>query len=107
MQGISKNKHQALAAALQQLAELATVVPQSGVSAKAIYEGLLALSGTFERYEYLLAELADCIADYERLHHHLKVNVLAPHLRGLRRLSEPDTPEYDMLLEQLQVVRAV
>ncbi|SFC78453.1 hypothetical protein SAMN05421747_1269 [Parapedobacter composti] len=89
MQAISSRKHGALTAALQRLAELAAEHDRSGAAEGDIREGLSALSDTYGRYEALLAELAETIAVYEKLHHDLRVNVLGPGLRKLRRRTKP------------------
>lgn len=48
-------------------------------------EGLKELKAMFRRYDQLLQQLAGCIESYEQLHHHLRVNVLAPQLRQARK----------------------
>ncbi|MFC3196471.1 hypothetical protein ACFOET_02470 [Parapedobacter deserti] len=93
MRAISSRKHRALTAALQQLAELAAEHDRNGVAAGDIHEGLSALSDTYGRYEALLAELAETIAVYEKLHHDLRVNVLGPGLRKLRRRAKAGNGE--------------
>lgn len=47
-----------------------------------------ALAKLYQRYQALLADLSVCINEYETLHHHLRVKVLAPALRKAKRMEQ-------------------
>ena len=49
------------------------------------HDELRELKSMFRRYHQLLDQLAGCIESYEQLHHHLRVNILAPQLRQVRK----------------------
>lgn len=82
MKAISKRQHQAIIAALQQLEALQQqgVVPAGG-----FLPHIQALSERFSHYENLLAQLAECIAEYETMYKEVRVHVVAPALRQARR----------------------
>ncbi len=83
MQAISNRKHEALIAALQHLEELSLGAEFSEFETRD--EHLRYLCDTYQRYHDLLSQLADCISEYESFHHHLKVHVLGPALRRVRK----------------------
>lgn len=103
MRAISNRKHEALITALQRL----YVLKHGFELQQEMDEQVRTLCKTYQRYQRLLAELAVCIREYEELHHHLKIHVLAPALRQAKKEAEPEAPEYRLALEYIEVARAV
>ncbi|MGM1430190.1 hypothetical protein ACS126_13095 [Sphingobacterium lactis] len=89
MKAISKREHKALIAALQQLEDLSAApkvtVALGNEPAGGFLQHIQSLSEQFGQYESLLAQLADCIAEYEAVYKEVRVNVVAPALRQARR----------------------
>ncbi|RWU10808.1 hypothetical protein [Pedobacter chitinilyticus] len=81
MKAISKREHQSVIYALKQMESLLDEGTASAVHAKT-------LSKLYQRYHALLADLSVCINEYETLHHHLRVKVLAPALRKAKRMEQ-------------------
>ncbi|MFC3196256.1 hypothetical protein ACFOET_01390 [Parapedobacter deserti] len=109
MKAISKRQHNALVAALNHLQELQGDGSRSssGAIPTPATEGRQRLEAAYARYEILLAQLADCIAEYNALHRSIRVGIVAPALRQARKKTTADSPEYRLVLEQLECVRAV
>ncbi|GAA4131939.1 hypothetical protein GCM10022216_02530 [Sphingobacterium kyonggiense] len=119
MKAISKRQHQALIAALQQLKELSVsssnfskvpnfgkVSEEAALSADGFLPYIQSLSERFSHYEALLSQLADCIAEYEALHKEVRVNVVAPVLRQVKketRISQRRKEQYRLAVEYVTV----
>jgi len=80
MKAISKKEHQTVIYALKQMESLLGEETTVNQNAKT-------LSKLYQRYHTLLADLSVCINEYETLHHHLRVRVLAPALRKAKRME--------------------
>ncbi|WP_324759095.1 hypothetical protein [Sphingobacterium thalpophilum] len=103
MKAICNRQHRALVIAFRQLENL---LPHG--EAVATYSGQAQdLSALYLRYQTLLSELADCISEYNELHHHLKVNVLAPALRQAKNSAKPDTKQQRKIQGYVRVARAI
>jgi hypothetical protein len=113
MRAINHTKHNALTAALEHLAELCgsdlTSLPEhiDAPNPAVIRQGLLALSNTFAQYHSLLNELERKILEYEDLHYKIRSNVLIPGLRRQQHLTRPQTKEYNLLREAIELSRAI
>jgi|GEM_PF-1906083 len=109
MQAISKRQHRALIAALQQLEEL----QQSGVLpvANGFLPHIRSLSEHFVHYEALLNELAETISEYEALYKEIRVNVVAPALRQVKKneahSSRHRKGQYRLVVEYAKVASGV
>ncbi|MGJ1410547.1 hypothetical protein ACR78Z_12805 [Sphingobacterium thalpophilum] len=109
MKAISKRQHRTLIAALQQLEEL----QQSGVLCVA--DGFLphiqSLSERFAHYEALLNELAETISEYEALYKKVRVNVVAPALRQVKKnaahSSRHKNEQHQLVVEYAKVASGV
>ncbi len=102
MVAINQREHHKLLAAFTELeAYLGDSVPHG--------KQLGELKLMFRSYQQLLSRLAGCIEDYEKLHHHLKVNVLAPQLRQERKKfrQQLDKEDGKKVLGMLPAARAV
>lgn len=82
MKAINKREHQSVIYALKQMEGLLGEETDN-----AVQDGK-ALSKLYQRYHALLADLSVCINEYETLHHHLRVKVLAPALRKAKRMEQ-------------------
>ena len=81
MKAINKREHHSVIYALKQMESL---LDEGTAGAD---QNAKALSKLYQRYHTLLADLSVCINEYETLHHHLRVKVLAPALRKAKRME--------------------
>ena len=79
MKAINKKAHQSIILALTQMESL---LDEGTINC---VQNTKALAKIYQRYQALLADLSVCINEYETLHHHLRVKVLAPALRKAKR----------------------
>lgn len=103
MKAICNRQHQALITAFRQLENL---LP-NGDTVTAYSEQAQDLSGLYLRYQTLLSELAECIGEYNQLHHHLKVSVLAPALRQAKNSGKPDTKRHQEIQGYVRIAKAI
>ncbi len=82
MKAINKRDHLAVIYALKQMEDLLNQEVEGFIRHSDT------LSELYQHYQALLVELSVCIAEYEVLHHHLKVKVLAPAIRKAKKRSE-------------------
>lgn len=100
MQSLSKKRHEALMVALAQVEEMLGIP-----DATSTRTDLQRLDALYDRYENLLAELDQCIAEYQQLYKDVRIYKLAPGLRTLRNRMDKNSPEYKLLSRQIQSVR--
>ncbi|WP_343534718.1 hypothetical protein [Pedobacter sp.] len=81
MKAINKQEHHSVLYALKQMESLL------GEGTDGTAQNAKALAKLYQRYQILLADLSVCINEYETLHHHLRVKVLAPALRKAKRME--------------------
>lgn len=108
MKAISKQQHKALITALRQLEGL----QQAGLPfpADGFLQHIQTLSERFSHYEDLLTQLADCIAEYEAMYKEVRVNVVAPALRQVRKesyVSRQKREQYQLVVEYAKVASEV
>lgn len=91
-------EHRNIITSLQQLNELA----QGGVlPADGFIQHIQSLSERYSKYESLLAQLANCIAQYEVLQKDIRINSIASALRQARKQLEKDRTKAVVLKQHL------
>lgn len=113
MKAISKREHNSLIAALRQLEELQqSSLPAIDVPfpADGFLQHIQLLNERFTHYEFLISQLTDCIAEYEAMHKEIRVNVVAPVLRQVRKvthISRQNRERYQLVVEYAKVASEV
>lgn len=114
MKAISKREHTALIAALRQLEDLSTRIKVTASLERKPADGFLqhaqSLNERFSHYEDLLSQLSDCIAEYEAMYKEVRVNIVGPGLRQVKKevnISQQNRERYQLVVEYAKVASGV